>query len=303
MADPIFSPDGKWMWTGNEWIPAPPSTHSQTANISSSETEPDRLQVINSDTDVEQSNHLVRETQVAEENAEFPEIEVPSIRMFSTKMSQSTYLIYWSIGIVLIALALRWTDGIFWNTALLILGGYAIIECLIVTTKFRKKNKLSQYSLPWKVHILTTASLWLVVYLVEDAIPRKDVPGTEFGAPFESPIAGIFWLVGLLSVLVYTVILSIRFLKQNPAIIEQIKADIATTVGIVGGAVQLSQGQMPEFNSNNQTKRVSQPCHSCNNKMKIMYRFSKCGRVLCSSCSQGFSCKNCAVGCIATQIT
>ena len=25
MADPIFSPDGKWMWTGSEWIPAPPS--------------------------------------------------------------------------------------------------------------------------------------------------------------------------------------------------------------------------------------------------------------------------------------
>ena len=26
MADPIFSPDGKWMWTGSEWIPAPPSS-------------------------------------------------------------------------------------------------------------------------------------------------------------------------------------------------------------------------------------------------------------------------------------
>lgn len=25
MADPIFSPDGKWMWTGSEWIPAPPT--------------------------------------------------------------------------------------------------------------------------------------------------------------------------------------------------------------------------------------------------------------------------------------
>ena len=28
MADPIISPDGKWMWTGTEWIPAPPSSHS-----------------------------------------------------------------------------------------------------------------------------------------------------------------------------------------------------------------------------------------------------------------------------------
>ncbi|MBN74189.1 MAG: hypothetical protein CMA73_00665, partial [Euryarchaeota archaeon] len=25
MADPVYSPDGKFMWTGNEWIPAPPS--------------------------------------------------------------------------------------------------------------------------------------------------------------------------------------------------------------------------------------------------------------------------------------
>jgi tetratricopeptide (TPR) repeat protein len=28
MADPIFSPDGKWMWTGSDWIPAPPSSAS-----------------------------------------------------------------------------------------------------------------------------------------------------------------------------------------------------------------------------------------------------------------------------------
>ena len=26
MDEPIFSPDGKWMWTGSEWIPAPPSS-------------------------------------------------------------------------------------------------------------------------------------------------------------------------------------------------------------------------------------------------------------------------------------
>ena len=25
MSDPVFSPDGKWMWTGKEWVPAPPS--------------------------------------------------------------------------------------------------------------------------------------------------------------------------------------------------------------------------------------------------------------------------------------
>ena len=26
MSDPVISPDGKWMWTGNEWIPAPPTS-------------------------------------------------------------------------------------------------------------------------------------------------------------------------------------------------------------------------------------------------------------------------------------
>lgn len=38
MADPILSPDGKWMWTGNEWIPAPPGMDSNigTSNISDS---------------------------------------------------------------------------------------------------------------------------------------------------------------------------------------------------------------------------------------------------------------------------
>ena len=30
MAEPTFSPDGKWMWNGEEWIPAPPgSQHEQ----------------------------------------------------------------------------------------------------------------------------------------------------------------------------------------------------------------------------------------------------------------------------------
>jgi hypothetical protein len=29
MAETVFSPDGHWMWTGNEWVPAPPSTPVQ----------------------------------------------------------------------------------------------------------------------------------------------------------------------------------------------------------------------------------------------------------------------------------
>ncbi|MEC8779839.1 MAG: hypothetical protein VXX54_01295 [Candidatus Thermoplasmatota archaeon] len=36
MADPLFSPDGKWMWSGNEWIPAPPGHGSQQLNMQDS---------------------------------------------------------------------------------------------------------------------------------------------------------------------------------------------------------------------------------------------------------------------------
>ena len=36
MADPVFSPDGKWMWSGSEWIPAPPGQASQQLNMQDS---------------------------------------------------------------------------------------------------------------------------------------------------------------------------------------------------------------------------------------------------------------------------
>jgi len=32
MSDPITSPDGKWMWTGAEWIPAPPNSENSMIN-------------------------------------------------------------------------------------------------------------------------------------------------------------------------------------------------------------------------------------------------------------------------------
>ena len=36
MADPVFSPDGKWMWSGSEWIPAPPGQGGQHLNMQDS---------------------------------------------------------------------------------------------------------------------------------------------------------------------------------------------------------------------------------------------------------------------------
>ena len=39
MSDPIISPDGKWMWTGTDWIPAPPSSNpSPQSNINLSDS-------------------------------------------------------------------------------------------------------------------------------------------------------------------------------------------------------------------------------------------------------------------------
>ena len=31
MTDPVYSPDGKFMWTGTDWIPAPPTAESEPA--------------------------------------------------------------------------------------------------------------------------------------------------------------------------------------------------------------------------------------------------------------------------------
>lgn len=33
MAETVFSPDGKWMWTGDEWVPAPPTGPTQSNTI------------------------------------------------------------------------------------------------------------------------------------------------------------------------------------------------------------------------------------------------------------------------------
>jgi hypothetical protein len=34
MSDPIFSPDGQWMWTGAEWVPAPPNSEIEVPETS-----------------------------------------------------------------------------------------------------------------------------------------------------------------------------------------------------------------------------------------------------------------------------
>ena len=52
MSDPVFSPDGKFMWSGSEWIPAPPKS-GQTLNMQDSVVGGDVVHntVINNDVD------------------------------------------------------------------------------------------------------------------------------------------------------------------------------------------------------------------------------------------------------------
>ena len=36
MSDPVISPDGKWMWTGDEWIPTPPGSNNASVSLQDS---------------------------------------------------------------------------------------------------------------------------------------------------------------------------------------------------------------------------------------------------------------------------
>ena len=50
MSDPIFSPDGKFMWSGSEWIPAHPNSSSQSADVSLQDS------VVGGDVNITQNN-------------------------------------------------------------------------------------------------------------------------------------------------------------------------------------------------------------------------------------------------------
>ncbi len=93
MPDPTFSPDGKWMWSGTEWIPAPPSdeegqkNESQTVNLQDSVIGGDVIHttVVNNDATAVTSAVITALQQLGvlnKENTEptlppIPEIELP----------------------------------------------------------------------------------------------------------------------------------------------------------------------------------------------------------------------------------
>ena len=59
MSDPIFSPDGKFMWTGSEWIPAPPKP-TQSANLNVQDS------VVTGDVNVIQNTTVVNENKASQ---------------------------------------------------------------------------------------------------------------------------------------------------------------------------------------------------------------------------------------------
>ena len=48
MDEPIVSPDGKWVWDGSEWVPAPPLAYLEGINKSpeSNHTDGDAKQIV-----------------------------------------------------------------------------------------------------------------------------------------------------------------------------------------------------------------------------------------------------------------
>jgi len=89
MSDPVFSPDGKWMWTGEDWIPAPPS---------SAEGESSTTQISNS------SNSNNQNTTTVQVNMPFSNIRPPNYDELEMNISISYYYRHIGAGLILLSL-------------------------------------------------------------------------------------------------------------------------------------------------------------------------------------------------------
>jgi hypothetical protein len=96
MADPVFSPDGQWMWTGEDWIPAPPS---------GAEGEVSNSQVSNS------SNSNNQNTTTVQINMPFSNIRSPDINQLGLDVSISHYYRHIGAGLILLSLLMPYYFG------------------------------------------------------------------------------------------------------------------------------------------------------------------------------------------------
>jgi len=96
MADPVFSPDGKWMWTGEDWIPAPPS---------GAEGEGHPTQISNS------SNSNNQNTTTVQVNMPFSNISSPDLNQLGLDVSVSHYYRHIGAGLILLSLLMPYYFG------------------------------------------------------------------------------------------------------------------------------------------------------------------------------------------------
>ena len=96
MADPVFSPDGQWMWTGEDWIPAPPS---------GAEGEGSTTQISNS------SNSNNQNTTTVQVNMPFSNIRSPDINQLGLDVSISHYYRHIGAGLILLSLLMPYYFG------------------------------------------------------------------------------------------------------------------------------------------------------------------------------------------------
>ena len=97
MTDPVFSPDGQWMWTGEDWIPAPPS---------GAEGEVSNSQVSNS------SHSNNQNTTTVQVNMPFSNIRSPDINQLGLDVSISHYYRHIGAGLILLSLLMPYYFGL-----------------------------------------------------------------------------------------------------------------------------------------------------------------------------------------------
>ena len=96
MSNPTFSPDGEWMWTGEDWIPAPPS---------GAEGEGSTTQISNS------SNSNNQNTTTVQVNMPFSNVRTPNFDELEMNIFISHYYRHIGAGLVLLSLLMPYYFG------------------------------------------------------------------------------------------------------------------------------------------------------------------------------------------------
>ena len=264
MADPIFSPDGKWMWSGTEWIPAPPispsvedeidekENHSQAVNNNLSYSQSFNIEdVLNDKVENGIGDLINRNWNLLPKDETGSETEEGRAVLGLIKILFILLLVYVGLGQIF-----EFT-GLDDNEFIKKYYHYIPIAGIIIPTK---EPNISMIGIIGE--ILNICSAFIIVNV-------------------------IFW-GGLL------------FLSSDIG---------RATAGIMGGLTNIAEAgaqgkSLPSAISSGNGQQVQglvQPCQKCNTKVTTLYRFNKCGRILCQNCS-GFTCQYCTAGCTGSLI-